>query len=278
MQRLSTLDAEFLHLEDGIAHMHIAGVSVFEGPAPQLQELHTLLRAKLHLIPRYRQRVRSVPLELGRPVWVDDPHFNLDYHVRHTALPPPGTDADLCRLVGRLMSQPLDRNRPLWEAWMVENLPDDRWAIVSKVHHCMVDGISGVDLLTILLDLDPDAEPPDPEPWEPEPEPSGVAKVLDAWRGLAADLGDMAGRVPRVVTDPAASWTRSGTRGPASSSSAATSEPHRSCRSRARSDPTACGRTHPPSSRTSRQSRGRTMQPSTTSCSAQWPAAYASCC
>lgn len=154
MDRLSLLDAEFLHVEDGISHMHIAGISVFEGPAPSADDLVELLAAKLHLIPRYRQRVRFVPLELGRPVWVDDPFFNLEYHVRHTCLPAPGDDEQLCRLMARLMSQPLDRNRPLWESWLVEGLPDGRWALISKVHHCMVDGISGVDLLAVLLDLE----------------------------------------------------------------------------------------------------------------------------
>ena len=131
MDRLSTLDAEFLHLEDGITHMHIAGVSVFEGPPPDVDEVVALLASKLERIPRYRQRVRTVPLELGRPVWVDDPHFNLAYHVRHTALPAPGDDRALRRLMGRLMSQPLDRNRPLWEAWCAVFDPLNRTTLVG---------------------------------------------------------------------------------------------------------------------------------------------------
>jgi WS/DGAT/MGAT family acyltransferase len=202
MERLSALDAEFLHFEDGIAHMHIAGVSVFEGPAPPIDTLVQLLRSKLHLIPRYRQRVRFAPFEFGRPVWEDDPHFNLEYHVRHTALPPPGGDAELCRLVGRLMSQPLDRDRPLWESWLVEGLPSGRWCLISKIHHCMVDGISGVELLTVVLGTERDAALPDPPPWTPAPRPSGPAVVLDAWRGLARDLGDGARRAPTVLRDP----------------------------------------------------------------------------
>ena len=120
MERLSALDAEFLHLEDSNAHMHIAGICTFEGSAPTTEELEELIVSKLHLLPRYRQRIRTVPLELGRPVWVDDPHFNPSYHVRHTALPAPGDDTALRRLMGRLMSQPLDRARPLWEAWITE--------------------------------------------------------------------------------------------------------------------------------------------------------------
>lgn len=202
MDRLSTLDAEFLHLEDGIAHLHIAGIAVFDGPAPSQDDLCALIAAKLHRIPRYRQRVRSVPLDLGRPVWVDDPHFRLGYHVRHTALPSPGDDAALCRLMGRLMSQPLDRDRPLWETWLVEGLADGRWAVIFKVHHCMVDGISGVGLLTVLLDLERDAPLPEPPPWTPEPEPDGAAKVIDAWQGLVGDVASLAGRLPELVRDP----------------------------------------------------------------------------
>ena len=202
MDRLSLLDAEFLDLEDGIAHMHMAGISVFEGPPPPLEDVVRGLEAKLHLIPRYRQRVRSVPLELGRPVWADDPHFRLDYHVRHTALPQPADDAALCRLIGRLMSQPLDRDRPLWELWMVENLPGRQWALITKIHHCMVDGISGVDLLTVILDAQPDVVLPLPQPWTPAPEPGAAALVLDAWAGLAGDLGGWLRRAPSWLRHP----------------------------------------------------------------------------
>ena len=201
MDRLSALDAEFLHLEDGIVHLHIGGVSVFEGPPPPPGGVERLLAAKLHRIPRYRQRVRFVPLELGRPVWVDDPHFNLAYHVRRTALPAPGGDAELCRLMARLMSQRLDRERPLWETWVVEGLAEDRWAIISKVHHCMVDGISGVDLLTVLLDVEHDVDLPEPEPWTPAPEPSALGKVCDAWCGLAGDLAEVTKRAPAALRD-----------------------------------------------------------------------------
>ncbi len=208
MDRMNPLDAEFLHLEDGIAHMHIAGVAVFEGPPPPYEELLALVERKLPLLVRYRQRVKFVPLELGRPVWVDDPHFELGYHVRHTALPAPGGQAELRRLVGRLMSQPLDRNRPLWDLWVVEGLEDGRWAMVSKVHHCMVDGIAGVDLMTVLLETTPEPGSADTdggalEEWQPEPEPSSAALVLDAWKGLAGDVVDRLGQVPSAVRDPA---------------------------------------------------------------------------
>lgn len=205
MDRLSPLDAEFLHLEDGIAHMHIAGVSVFEGPAPSAEELEGLVRSKLHLIPRYRQRVRSVPLELGRPVWADDPDFDLAFHLRRLDLPAPGDDAALSSVVAQLMSQPLDRDRPLWETVLVEGLPEDRWSLVFKIHHCMVDGVSGVGLLAVLLDLERDVTLPVPEPWTPAPEPSGAARVVDAWAGLTGDAAALALRVPGLLRDPVGS-------------------------------------------------------------------------
>jgi WS/DGAT/MGAT family acyltransferase len=203
MDRLSALDAEFLHIEDGSVHMAIAGACLFADPPPTLEEVEALVASKMHLIPRYRQRVRTVPFELGRPVWIDDPDFDLGYHVRHTALPAPGDDADFCRLMGRLMSQDLDRDRPLWEAWLVEGLSGGSWALVFKVHHCMVDGIAGVGLLTALLDLESDVPLGSPEAWSPAPEPPGAVKVVDAWGGLVGDLVGVARAVPGAVRHPA---------------------------------------------------------------------------
>lgn len=185
MDRLSPLDALFLHAEDGISHMHIASCAIFEGPPPPFGDLLRLVESKLPRLLRYRQRVRFVPGALGRPVWVDDPHFNLAYHVRHTSLPSPGDEQDLRNLMGRVMSQQLDRNRPLWEAWITEGLTEGRWAIISKVHHCMVDGISGTDLLTVLLDITPDPEPVPIEEWHPRPEPDDARLVADALSDLA---------------------------------------------------------------------------------------------
>ena len=204
MDRLSALDTEFLHLEDGSVHMHIGVACIFHDPPPDDGEFEALVGSKLSLLPRYRQRVRTVPLELGRPVWVDDPHFDLGYHVRHTALPAPGTDAGFCRLMGRLMSQPLDRSRPLWEMWLVEGLEGGMWALVFKVHHCMVDGIAGIGLLTVLMDLAADTVVGEPEPWSPRAEPPGALKVLDAWGGLASDLCALAGDIPTTVAHPLA--------------------------------------------------------------------------
>ena len=180
MQAMSPVDAMFLHSEDGNTHMHIGSCSIFVGPAPSIDEFTALIESKLPLLSRYRQKVRFVPADLGHPVWVDDPHFNLTYHVRHSALPSPGAEQDLENLMGRLMSQELDRHRPLWEVWMIEGLPANRWAVISKVHHCMVDGVSGTDLMTLLLDADPSAEIGAIEPWKPAPEPSDLRLALEA--------------------------------------------------------------------------------------------------
>src|ERR1700733_2034352 len=138
VQTMSPVDASFLHIEDAVTHMHIGSVGIFEGPAPSRGEAQAAVGLRLPLVPRYRQKVRFVPLALGRPVWVDDPHFNLDYHVRRTALPSPGGDDELRNLVGRVMSQQLDRPKPLWEMWVVEGLGEDHWGLISKTHHCMV--------------------------------------------------------------------------------------------------------------------------------------------
>ncbi len=154
MQTMSPLDASFLHVEDATTHMHLGSVGIFEGPAPDPDEVPAAVAARLPLVPRYRQKVRFVPLALGRPVWVDDPHFDLDYHVRRTGLPAPGGERELRRLVGRVMSQQLDRAKPLWEIWVVEGMEDGRWAVISKSHHCMVDGVAATDILSVLLDKD----------------------------------------------------------------------------------------------------------------------------
>jgi diacylglycerol O-acyltransferase len=180
LDRLSPLDASFLHLEDGVSHMHIASISIFEGPQPDFDDVVAMIRSKLSLVPRYRQVVQFVPLQLGRPVWVDDPHFNVEYHVRHTALPAPGSEAELRKLVGRIMSQPLDRAKPLWEIWVVEGLEDGHWAMMSKTHHAMVDGVSGTDLLSVIMDLSPDPAAVEEVPWEPTTAPTGGRLAADA--------------------------------------------------------------------------------------------------
>jgi diacylglycerol O-acyltransferase / wax synthase len=181
LDRLTALDASFLHQEGPSSHMHVGAVCRLEGPPPPFDELLDALRTRLHLVPRYRQRLLLAPAGTGRPLWVDDPTFDLEYHVRHTALPRPGSEDQLLRLAGRIFSQQLDRDRPLWEMWMVEGLEDGGFALISKTHHAMIDGISGVDIAQVMFDLSPvpaDVEHPD-EPWQPAREPS-AAEVLAA--------------------------------------------------------------------------------------------------
>ena len=182
--RLSPQDALFLHVEDGVSHMHIGSIAIFEGAEPDFKKIVDMVRGKLPLVPRYRQVVRSVPLDLGRPVWVDDPHFNIEYHVRHTALPTPGGEEELRKLVGRVMSQQLDRSKPLWEIWIVQGLEDGQWAMLAKTHHAMVDGVSGTDLLAVILDISPEQTVSVSDHWSPRPAPSGERLAAEAVFGL----------------------------------------------------------------------------------------------
>jgi diacylglycerol O-acyltransferase / wax synthase len=180
MQRLSPQDASFLHLEDSVSHMHIGAVAILEGPSPGYEALSRMVWAHLPSVPRYRQKVHFVPVALGRPVWVDDPHFNLSYHLRRTALPAPGGEEELRGLVGRVMSQQLDRHKPLWEMWIVEGLDAGRWGLIAKMHHCMVDGVSGAELLAVILDAERNPELPTPEDWHPERQPAGAELAIHA--------------------------------------------------------------------------------------------------
>jgi diacylglycerol O-acyltransferase len=188
--RLTALDSSFLHLEDASSHMHVASVTIFEGPPPTYDELLGHIEARLSLVPRYRQKLRFVPMNQGRPVWVDDPHFNLEYHVRATALPPPGSEEQLKNLASRVFAQQLDRTKPLWEIWLVQGLErgDDspsegvRFALLSKTHHAMVDGIAGVDITSVLFDTaaEPETAPGPGLRWHPRPEPTSVQLLSDA--------------------------------------------------------------------------------------------------
>jgi len=164
--------------------MHVASTSIFEGTPPTHAEFREHIASRLHLVPRFRQKLRFVPFTQGRPVWIDDPHLNLDYHVRQTALPAPGSDEQLRNLAARIFSQQLDRSKPLWELWLVEGLTGDRFAIIGKSHHALVDGVSGVDITTVLFDLDPEpAGPPDKAPpWLASPEPTDVQLLTEAWK------------------------------------------------------------------------------------------------
>jgi diacylglycerol O-acyltransferase len=180
VDRMSALDAGFFFAESENTPMHVGSVAVFEGPAPTYGDVVRLLLSKLPSVPRYRQRVRPVPMQLGRPLWVDDPHFQILYHVRHTAVPGPGSDEQLRNLAGRVLGQRLDMAKPLWELWLVEGLADNRWAIISKVHHCMVDGIAGTDLMQLMFDLDPDATHEAPKEWTPRRPPSSLSLVAES--------------------------------------------------------------------------------------------------
>jgi diacylglycerol O-acyltransferase len=181
-ERLTGLDTSFLHLERSGAHMHVASVSVFKGEAPTHREFRDHIGSRLHLVPRFRQKLRFVPLSQSRPVWIDDPHLNLDYHVRQTALPAPGSDEQLRNLASRIFSQQLDRSKPLWELWLVEGLTEDRFAIIGKSHHALVDGVSGVDITTVLFDLDPEPQgtPDKAPPWLAAPEPTDTQLLSEA--------------------------------------------------------------------------------------------------
>lgn len=203
MDRLSPQDASFLHIENDVNNMAIASLAIFEGPAPGYDELLALFDSKLHRVPRYRQTVRFVPFDLGRPLWVDDPHFNLRYHVRHTAIPPPGSDEQVRNLMGRVMSQQLDRDKPLWEVWIAEGIGGgERWGLISKNHHCMVDGVAGTDLLTVILDDDPEAQTAEAEPWEPETQPARRQLLASALRERLTSPYEMARSVRSALRTP----------------------------------------------------------------------------
>jgi WS/DGAT/MGAT family acyltransferase len=159
--------------------MHIGGVTLVEGPPPAMDEFLEEIRRRLHLVPRYRQKLAHTALDSGRPVWIDDPSFNLEYHIRHTALPAPGRWEQMQDLTARIFSQQLDRSKPLWEMWLIEGLEQDRFALITKTHHSLIDGIAGVDLATVLFDLSPDPPPVtnSGRPWQPHPEPGSVQLV-----------------------------------------------------------------------------------------------------
>lgn len=185
MESMSPQDAMFLHVENDVTPMHIGGVSIFEGPPPPFEELRAMVESKLDLTPRYRQKVRFVPFGMGEPVWVDDPHFNIDYHLRHSAVPAPGAESQLRATAARVFSQHLDRSKPLWEIWMVQGLDEDRWALLSKVHHCMVDGVAATDMMSLMFGERPQAV--NGEVWHPDPEPTGIDLIAYSARHRLRD-------------------------------------------------------------------------------------------
>ncbi len=187
MQRMSNMDAGFFFAENDRTPLQIASVSIFEGDPPSYGDLVRLTLSKLDQLPRYRQRVRTVPFNLARPIWADDPHFQVLYHVRRTAVPSPGGPEELRNLAGRILAQRLDLSRPLWESWLIEGLEGGRWAIVVKVHHCMVDGVGGSDLMAMMFDQASAELPAEPQPWSPRPQASTLAMLGAAMWDTAAD-------------------------------------------------------------------------------------------
>ena len=204
MDRLSALDVSFLTNESSSAHMHVGGIMIFEGPPPAYDDLLEHIRSRLHLVPRFRQKLAYPPVPTGRPFWIDDPAFNLEYHVRHSALPSPGSEEQLRNMAARVFSQQLDRTKPLWELWMVQGLTRKRFALVTKTHHALVDGVSGVDIATVLFDVKPVPEPSHPEhEWIPGPGAVGRPAAGQGCRG-ASEHADPT-RAPARARDRASS-------------------------------------------------------------------------
>ena len=201
-QRLRVLDELFLHLEGPNTHMHVGAVAVFEGPPPSYEEFLDQVDVRLKNVPRFRQKLMTVPFGLGRPLWVDDTHFNPEYHLRHTALPSPGNYEKLRALASRIMSQQLDRSKPLWEMWVVEGLADGNWAVISKTHHALVDGVSGADLFTVIMDLTPEPEEMERERWVPDPEPTPDQLLIDALKERLTSPGEIVRTAQSAVLDP----------------------------------------------------------------------------
>lgn len=210
LDRLTPVDASFLHQEGPSAHMHIGGVMVFEGPPPSLAELQDHTRTRLHLVPRYRQKLAYTALDSGRPVWVDDPSFSVEYHIRHTALPESDWE-HLQNLTARIFSQALDRKRPLWEMWLVEGLEQDRFAIISKAHHSLIDGIAGIDIASVLFDLEEkpaDVRPASGRPWRANPEPGTAQLLAAALRGAVRTEAKLAAGMVDALSNPEVALAR----------------------------------------------------------------------
>jgi WS/DGAT/MGAT family acyltransferase len=187
------MDASFLYIENEFNHMSIAMLSIFEGPPPGEAAIEKMVASSLDRMPRLRQRLRFVPMDMGRPLWCDDPHFSLRYHLRHSALPQPGSDEQLQALMGRVMSQQLDRDRPLWELWLVDGLIDGSWAMLLKIHHSVADGVAAAELMVELLDAKPRVRRRKPAPWTPEEQPTPAERARQA---VKEQLGS-----PRRVLD-----------------------------------------------------------------------------
>jgi WS/DGAT/MGAT family acyltransferase len=211
-ERLSVTDRIFLEMEDQDAHLHVTGCLLFDAAPLRTSEggldfdrICDYVQSRLHRIPRYRQKIETVPIE-GDPIWVDDPRFNLRYHIRHTQLPPPGDERQLKRLIGRIISQMLDRGKPLWEMWIVDGLVGDRFAAVTKVHHCMTDGVGSLELMASLLTAEPNKEI-DPGPiWLPRPAPDRQQLLRDAVSRRLETPFEIVRGLAQVAREPRDSW------------------------------------------------------------------------
>ena len=212
LDRLTAVDASFLHQEGPTSHMHVGALTILEGPPPTIEDFTDTIRGRLHLVPRYRQRLAhtGTPLDSGRPVWVDDPTFNIEYHLRHTALPAPGGREQLLRLVARIFSQQLDRSKPLWEVWLVEGLEHNGFALISKSHHSLIDGIAGVDLATVLFDLTPVPQEVEHSgvPWQPHAEPGTAGLLAASLRGAVRGGLELTTRAVDAATHPERAFAR----------------------------------------------------------------------
>jgi diacylglycerol O-acyltransferase / wax synthase len=204
LDRLTAVDASFLHQEGPSSHMHLGGLTILEGPPPPMEEFLEQIRLRLHLVPRYRHKLAYTALDSGRPVWVDDPGFNLEYHVRHAALPMPGEWDQLCSLTAQIFSQQLDRSKPLWEMWLIEGLCDERFALITKTHHALIDGIAGVDLATVLFDLSPDPPPikHSGRAWRPRTVPGAPELLTTGLKGVARAGLELAEGALDALTHP----------------------------------------------------------------------------
>lgn len=207
--RLSSLDASFLHLESLETPMHVGTLAAFEGPPFfdgsgrfRLADLRRLVDSRLHRIPKFRQRLMSVPLEQGRPIWVDDDRFDITYHVRLTALARPGSWTQLLELTARIQAQLLDRSRPLWELWFVEGLDDGSVGLIHKTHHALTDGVSGVDVATVLLDITPDSVVEPGPPWVAEPAPSSSRLLADTLVERTTEPSEIARSLRGIARTP----------------------------------------------------------------------------
>jgi WS/DGAT/MGAT family acyltransferase len=220
--RLTGIDASFLRMERLETPMHVGALTVFEADPLvgadgrfRLQDVRELVASRLHLIPRFRKKVQHVPLDAGEPIWVDDDRFDIGYHVRLTALPAPGTRSQLLSLFERIQSQLLDRSRPLWELWFVEGVEDGHIGMIQKTHHAMVDGVSGVDVATVLLDFTPEPTILDAPEWDPEPAPPPARLLIDSVKNLVAgpqavaNATRRAAEVPRWAADQIGGLARS---------------------------------------------------------------------